>query len=396
VDVSLAPLETGEGLLVLAAVRDASHRRRVLDRLRASEARYRSLVEHMPAVTYLVRPDGAVAFISGRVSEVLGYPPEQFEAEPGFWARVLHPEDRGRVCAAWRRAVETRGRFSLEYRCLSRDGRAVWVLDSSVPVTLGGEPFWHGVLVDVTARVRAEEELRRSYELLQRVDAARRGLTTELVAAAEAERIRMAADLHDGPIQRLSATVLRMELATRSTADPALAARLAALTEEARDVIRSLRRVVYEAHPPTLDRHGLGPAIREHLREAAACHGFQVELEDRLEREPSPEARTIAFRLFQEALTNVMKHAGARRVEVRIASREGGVWGMVRDDGVGFHPASAESPMEGPTPGSRAGIGLMRRRAELLGGWLQVRSAPGSGTTVEWWLPVGETSPVGT
>jgi signal transduction histidine kinase len=82
-----------------------------------------------------------------------------------------------------------------------------------------------------------------------------------------------------------------------------------------------------------------------------------------------------------------VKHAAARRVEVRVASRDEGVWGMVRDDGAGFRPEEAVAPKQGTPPGTRAGIELMRRRAELFGGWLRVRSAPGSGTTVEWWLP---------
>ena len=375
---------------VAGAIGAALAREEVLRRLRDSEARYRSLVERMPAVTYLVAADeaGSVAYVSGRVADLLGYPPEQFEADPGFRARVVHPDDRERVGEAWRGALEAMAPFSAEYRCLTRDGRVAWVLDASVPVRLGGGIFWHGVLVDITERVRAEEELRLSYELLRRTDDERRRLAATLLRAGEAERLRMAADLHDGPVQRLSAIQLRMELVARSCGDPVVAARLAELIGETRGVIGSLRRMVYEAHPPTLDRHGLAAALGEYAREAAAAHRYEVELRVDLPTEPPPDVRRTCFRLVQEALTNVGKHAAARRVEVRIGPREGGVWGSVRDDGVGFVPGDA--PASGSSAagvGCGAGIGLMRQRAELSGGWLRLRSAPGSGTTVEWWLP---------
>jgi len=302
-----------------------------------------------------------------RLPELLGEPVEVLVPEA---ARELHRRERRAYAASPRVRPMAAGR-DLQLR--RRDGSRLPVDISLAPLRIA-----EGLLVLAAVRDASERRL---------ADAERRRLAAELVRAGEAERIRMAADVHDGPIQKLTALVLRMELLTRSAADPALAARLAGLTEEAREVIRTLRRVVYEAHPPTLDRQGLVAAVREYLREAATCHGFRVEVEDSLTEEPLPEARTTFFRLSQESVANVVKHAAARRVEVRVASRDEGVWGMVRDDGAGFRAEEAAAPKEGTPPGTRAGIELMRRRAELFGGWLRVRSAPGSGTTVEWWLP---------
>ncbi len=376
---------------VAGALGEALAREAAVDRLRASETRYRSLVEHMPAVTYLMAPGapGPITYISSRVCDVLGYPPEQFETDPGFWVRVLHPGDRDRVLSEWRRANETGEPFSLEYRYLARDGRVVWVHDSCVLVG-GAEGYWQGVLVDVTDRVRAEEELRESYETLRRVDALRRRLAAELVRTGEAERARIAADIHDDPLQKLTALALRLEVAAGDGRDAALSARLGELAGLARTVIGSLRRLVFEVHPPALDREGLAAALRQYLRAGAERHGYAFSLEDRLLAEPPTDTRVVCYRILQEALANVGKHARASRVEVALESRDGGVQARVSDDGVGFDAQAVEVGVPG-----RFGIGLMRERAELAGGWLRLQSAPGSGTTVEFWVPLGGSAGAG-
>lgn len=321
---------------------------------------------------------GRIVHVNAELERMSGYGPGELLGEPvevlvPEEARELHRRERWAYAACPRARPMAAGR-DLELR--RRDGSRL-----AVDISLSPLETAEGSLI--LAAVRDASERRRAA-------AERRRLATELVWSAEAERTRMAADLHDGPIQWLSALLLRMELLTRSAADPALAAGLAALTDEVRAVIRSLRRVVYEAHPPILDRHGLVAAVREHAREVAARHGFGAEVEDGLAEEPLPETRVTFYRLFQESMANVVKHAAARRVEVRIASRDRGVWGMVRDDGAGFCPEEVDAPRQGALGG--AGIGLMRRRAELFGGWLRVRSAPGSGTTVEWWLPRAPTA----
>jgi signal transduction histidine kinase len=102
----------------------------------------------------------------------------------------------------------------------------------------------------------------------------------------------------------------------------------------------------------------------------------------RLSSEPPGEIRAILFRIAQEALANVRKHADASRVDIEVSERDGGIILHVRDDGRGFDPAT-----ERPVPG-HLGMSAMPERAELAGGWCRVQSAPGEGTAVECWLPI--------
>ncbi len=107
-------------------------------------------------------------------------------------------------------------------------------------------------------------------------------------------------------------------------------------------------------------------------------------VDDRLVREPEPEARTVAYRVIQEAVANVRKHAGASRIEVSLREEAGGFRVRVRDDGRGFCPREA---LRGAGALEHLGLSTMRERAETAGGWFRVESAPGRGTTVEFWLP---------
>ncbi len=106
-------------------------------------------------------------------------------------------------------------------------------------------------------------------------------------------------------------------------------------------------------------------------------------MEDGLVEEPSPELRTVLFRIAQEALANARKHARARTVRVELAEREGGVVLRVRDDGIGFRVGAVGPPVAG-----HLGLPSMRERAQMAGGWCRVDSSPGAGTTVEAWVPL--------
>lgn len=145
---------------------------RVEEGLREAEERYRTLVERVPATIYIQRPkEGETAsydttYISPRVEEVLGYPPERFTEDPGFWDRVIHPDDRGRVRAEDDRTDRTGEPFSVEYRLIAKDGRTVWVRDEATLVRgEGGEPpYWLGAQLDVTDRKYWEDALREAEE----------------------------------------------------------------------------------------------------------------------------------------------------------------------------------------------------------------------------------------
>jgi PAS domain S-box-containing protein len=143
--------------------------------LRASEAKYRALVEQLPAVIYLDchEAQARTLYISPNATDVLGRTPEWFFKNPGMWPSVVHAEDRERVFEAWRTSSETAAPFSEDYRWMRPDGTSVWVRDSAVPIwdEAGSRPlFWQGVILDVTDRKQAEEAARRSEERYQAVD----------------------------------------------------------------------------------------------------------------------------------------------------------------------------------------------------------------------------------
>jgi signal transduction histidine kinase len=157
---------------------------------------------------------------------------------------------------------------------------------------------------------------------------------------------------------------------------------LDALGETVHEAIGRLRHLLFDLRPPTLDLEGLPAAIETYLQEKLAPLGLVFTLEERLTREPGSEARTILYRIAQEALTNVAKHAKANKVSVSVEERDDGFLVRVEDDGRGFSMPEALRPRPG-----HLGMGAMRERAEIAGGWLRVDSAPGTGATVEFWIP---------
>lgn len=229
---------------------------------------------------------------------------------------------------------------------------------------------------------RAKADLHQNVEELQQADEERRRLLAYLTRAQEQERSRIASDIHDDSIQAITALGIRLEMLKRALSDPA---QLRVLEELEGTVVLSvarLRHLLFHLRPPVLDREGLAPAIRMYLDEVLRDCAFTYGVENRFESEPGPEIRTILYRIAQEALNNVRKHARATRVDVLLEEREGGFLVRIEDDGRGFGLDGAS----GPVPG-HLGLTAMRERAELAGGWWRGSSSPGKGTTIEFWLP---------
>lgn len=229
---------------------------------------------------------------------------------------------------------------------------------------------------------RAKAELQASLVVLQASDEERKRLVTHLTQAQEQERGRIASDIHDDSIQAMTAVGIRLETLRRRLTGPEQLRVLEELEETVVLSIARLRHLLFELRPPVLDREGLAPALRVYLEELSKETGLAYEIDNRLLVEPSEETRRILYRITQEALTNVRKHARARQVTVVLDEEERGFRVRVRDDGQGF----AMDNREEQAPG-HLGFTAMRERAELAGGWWRVASAPREGTTVEFWLP---------
>lgn len=369
-------------LLSVAIERSSSERQRA-----DAEARYRLLVEQIPAVTYadLVEPFGKPVYVSPQIEALFGVDPADWLAAEDFetWLQFVHPDDRVRV-EQRTRELSSGDAKDLEYRILRRDGGVAWVHE--VARMVAGDrnrpALVHGVMFDVTDFRNSEAELERSRKLLDDAASDRRRLLEALVRAQEEERARVSIDIHDDVVQVITALALRLDL-LHGRADDAEAAReLERASDQCRRAVESLRNLIFELRPPALDRDGLAAAVRLLLDELnTRAQGVVLELRDRLDYEPASEVRAVAYRIVQEAVTNVTRHSGAVRAVVDLCNRDDGTLVRILDDGVGFVPDPAQVQ-----PGHVGLIG-MRERAELAGGWCRVVSARGEGTSVEFWLP---------
>jgi two-component system sensor histidine kinase UhpB len=227
------------------------------------------------------------------------------------------------------------------------------------------------------------DRLSRSFNgLLRRIEEERRRSGTLAMRAQEEERRRLARDLHDEVNQSLTAILLRLEALAQ--ANPGVnmgeVTELKRLVNQAMEELLTLAR---QLRPTALDDHGLVPAIETQLKRFAARTGVEVRIESQGDPDTLPEdVQTALYRILQEALANVGRHAAATAVSVEIDADETHLELRVRDDGAGFDPGALARRANGDGP--RAGLGLsgMAERARLAGGELDVRSAPGGGTTV--------------
>jgi signal transduction histidine kinase len=238
-------------------------------------------------------------------------------------------------------------------------------------------------------------QARRRSELLalgrraaEEMAAERRRLLEQAIAAAERERVLVANDLHDGPLQRLTSLTFKLERAVGRLrrGDAAAAAELVGAVQRGlADEIASIRQVMRALRPPVLEERGLGAALREHALALEGAGGPRLTVETDLASRPSREVEIVLYRVAQEAMANALKHAAASNVWVSVLSEDGTARLVVRDDGVGFEPReTAELVREG-----HYGLASMRERVEMAGGALTISSRPGAGTTLEAVLPNG-------
>ena len=188
-------------------------------------------------------------------------------------------------------------------------------------------------------------------------------LLSELVAAEEETRRRIALDIHDDTAQAVAAAGLRMDALAAELKDPAEREAVLQARTALGEANRRLRRLLFELRPPALDEAGLGPALELFLTDSFAHDGFDWRVENRLEDEPTPEARAILYRVALEALTNVRKHANASMVEVLLERRGVGVVLRVRDDGGGFDLPAPDTPASPVTSASSRCANARRRPA---------------------------------
>jgi PAS domain S-box-containing protein len=362
-DLHLSPL-VGDGRVFGISVfgRDVTEKRRALDQLQRSEAFFRAVQEASPDLSSVIGPDRRYRFVSAACRGVLGYEVEEVIHSPPL-SRV-HPDDAPRMQRLLDRVlavegVTERARFRLRHR----DGS--WRFLDLVARNEICNPMVGGILTnarDVTEQVR---------------------LSARLQAVREEEKTRIARDLHDELGQLLTGLKLdllwmeeRLESMEPTPIVSALVDRAVDASELAQRTLAEVQRLATDLRPAVLDRLGLGPALQQEGRRFEARTGVACGVEV---TEPTPSlpasTSTALYRIAQEALTNIARHARARQALIHFRVGSGELELMIEDDGVGLDWARTSVEF---------GLGLagMRERATLEGGELTIGPRPGGGTTV--------------
>jgi two-component system, NarL family, sensor histidine kinase UhpB len=353
-----------------------------------AEAKYRTLVEQIPMVTYTAPLDKALGtlYISPQIESILGYSPKEWLADPGLWVKLLHPEDRDRVLAESQRDLlgSNGAVFRSEYRILTRESDVLWLRDEATAVRNGlDEPeFLQGIMFDVTDQKRFEEQLKSSHERM-------RELAAHIEGVREEERTRIAREIHDELGQALTSIKIdlawmnkKLQIHDRATQTDLLLKRITAMKDTIDTTVQVVRKISAELRPGILDGFGLPAAIEWQASEFQDRTGIQCQLSaipEDLDLEERPSS--AIFRIFQELLTNIVRHANASRVSISLRKRRGMLILEVQDNGRGI------SENEKFKANSFGLLGV-RERVALLGGKSSIKGVQGQGTTVTIRIPL--------
>ncbi len=369
------------GKVIQCNIRDITKRKRAEEELRSNEVRLRGVVESTADGLLVVDRNGRVMIQNARFGKMWSIPSELLAKgdDNALLAHVVvqlsHPEDfLARVRALYDTDAE-----DMDEVCF-KDGRVFERF--SRPLVLDGAVMgrvWS--FRDITERKRAQGKLKESRQRLQ-------VLSRRLVEVQETERRHLARELHDEIGQALTATEMNLQALLESPGTAALTRRL----KESLQVVERVQEQVHDLslnlRPSMLDDLGLEPALRWYTERQAALAGLQAEVRAvPLEQRLDPMIETECFRITQEALTNVVKHAKAHTVTVELSKNDDDaeLHLSVRDDGVGFDVASVR---EQAVRGASLGLLSMEERATLAGGGLEYDSTPGQGTEVHAWFPL--------
>ena len=342
------------------------------------ESRLQLLLQATPVVLYARRTTGnyGMTFLSENVVEQLGYSPKDFVEHSDFWVTHLHPDDRPWVLADLSQVFE-HGHHVHEYRFRHQDETYRWLHDELrlLRDSAGAPVELFGFQIDVTRRKRAEQELLRHQAKLE-------SLTAKLLTAQELERQRIARDLHDDVTQRLaSLSVDAGSLERLCKSRPALLPHSRSIREAAQQLADDVHNFAYRLHPSSLEHLGLEAAIRDHAHEFAQRTGLIVRYASRdVPKEIPTDKALCLYRVAQESLQNVMRHAEASTVVVQLLGTSNGVRVCIQDDGKGFEEQGS------PTRG--LGLLSMEERVRLAEGTFCIRTRPGDGTEVHAWVPL--------
>ena len=346
--------------------------------LRLAEADYRSIFDNAIEGIYRVTEEGRFLTANPALARMLGYasPEDLIQSVANIRDQLfVDPRQRDKFM---RLLLSNDSVWGFEARLYRRDGRMIWTLENARAVRdpKGRLLYYEGTTQDITTRKEAEETLHR--------------LSGRLLKVQDEERRRIARELHDGVAQELVG--LKMELSTlrKPALRPGPKARrvLSRVLRSVTRSVRNIRTLSHLLHPPELDELGLAPVLSSYVAGFSARSGIRVDLDipGRLGRLPQ-DVETALFRIVQESLANVHRHARSRTAKVRVCVRPGEVSVEIADKGLGICSEDLERIRAG---GASLGVGIagMQERVKQLGGKLVITSS--RGTRVRVIIPLCE------
>ncbi|MBW3597432.1 MAG: PAS domain S-box protein [Planctomycetes bacterium] len=411
VEISLSPLRVKDERLVAATVRDISRRRQAEMHLRNAEARYRTLVEGIPAVTFMAALDESAAeiselYVSPQIEALLGFSQKEWLEDPVLWHRQLHPDDRDRWHEEFAQTCSTGAPFNSVYRFIARDGRVVWVHGHAQVVRDGqGRPlFLQGVAFDITERRLAEEAMERLNQLLERRVA--EAVAESEQRAEELGRSNEALDQfayvasHDlrEPLRTLLRYIQLLEKRCRDDLDETAQG----YVTKAVDNARQMNQLISDLHTHSrIGREGGFAPVDCSDVLSEVCGSLRAALEDAQAEITSDALPTVLgvraeiVLLFQNLIQNAVKFRGDAAPTIHVgARREGKMWRFsVQDNGMGIESQYLErifsigERLSRKIPGTGFGLANARKIVERHGGTIWAESQPGAGSCFHFHLP---------
>jgi PAS domain S-box-containing protein len=346
-----------------------------------------AIIRTAPDIIFSRKADGSRDYISDRFYDFTGAARGSGE---GFgWLDYVHPHDNEKAMAEWLRCVESGADYEVEYRLRSKDGDYRWFRARAVPIRDGGKiGKWYGTCSDIHDSKLLEQSIRDNAAELEkmvdrRTDELRR-LSIRLMTMQDQERRRIARDLHDGLGQELAVAKMVLDKKLLQKSDHPPEDTWVQASEIVDRAIQQVRTMSHLLHPPLLDEVGLMSALSWYVEGLTKRSGIETSLDVQPPDFPrlSSEVETAVFRIVQEALTNVFRHSGARKVGISLTQKNGVLVVAVRDDGKGIGKKIVD--LEPDSVG--VGIGGMKQRAKEFGGELRLTNV-NPGTLVELMIP---------
>jgi len=377
-DFSFKPIFDEEDVLhfILAEGRDITIYKLTSEALFQSEARFKSIYEKSALGILVKGINGKLLDCNPAFINMLGYTAE--EVLNRDYLTITHPLDRGVSRNLFNDLLAgKRKNYSIEKRYLSKDGSAIWArVTSSLVVSSNGNPqFVIAMVENITTQKQYEAEMA---ELRQR-----------LMHGREMERLRIAQDIHDGPLQEIIGVSYQLQALVSASQDDPTQEQVQGIQDSIHQLTKSLRSLCGELRPPNLIPFGLEKTILSHAGDVQKAHP-ELEIKLRLTDdglEIPEQGRIVLFRIYQEAINNIIRHAQAKTVDVQLWLNQEQACLEVQDDGIGF-----ELPNRWIKLARQGHLGLVgaQERAKEVGGSLEIESASGRGTRIRATVPLSE------